>query len=87
MKVAHVGLSMGISGTEVAKEASDNVIMDNNISSIVKSVLWGSSIYENVRKFLQFQVTIKAAAVFVTFINKSREKNSKPNSEPHRAIR
>jgi Ca2+-transporting ATPase len=68
LKAANVGLSMGVSGTEVAKEASDIVIMDDNFASIVKSVLWGRSVYENVRKFLQFQITINVAAVLVTFI-------------------
>ena len=44
---------MGIAGTEVAKEAADIVIMDDNFSSIVKSVLWGRSVFANLRKFLQ----------------------------------
>jgi Ca2+-transporting ATPase len=68
LKAAHVGLAMGVTGTEVAKEASDIIIMDDNFSSIVKSVLWGRSVYENVRKFLQFQVTINFVALAVTFI-------------------
>ncbi len=74
LKVANVGLSMGVSGTEVAKEASDIVIMDDNFASIVKSVLWGRSVYENVRKFLQFQITINIAAVLVTFIGSVSER-------------
>jgi len=56
LKSADVGLSMGISGTDVAKDASDIVILDDNFSSIVKAVLWGRSVYDNIRKFLQFQV-------------------------------
>jgi Ca2+-transporting ATPase len=68
LKAAHVGLSMGIAGTEVAKEASDIVIMDDNFASIAKSVLWGRSVYENVRKFLQFQVTINFVALVITFV-------------------
>ncbi|KAL0488924.1 hypothetical protein AKO1_009094 [Acrasis kona] len=68
LKASNVGLSMGKSGTEVAKEASDIIIMDDNFTSIVKSVLWGRSVYENVRKFLQFQMTINIAAVLITFI-------------------
>ena len=47
---------MGIAGTEVAKEAADIVILDDNFSSIVKSVLWGRTVFANIRKFLQFQV-------------------------------
>ena len=53
LKESHVGLAMGIAGTEVAKEAADIVIMDDNFSSIVKSVLWGRSVFANLRKFLQ----------------------------------
>jgi Ca2+-transporting ATPase len=56
LKVADVGLAMGIAGTEVAKEAADIVILDDNFSSIVKSVLWGRTVFANIRKFLQFQV-------------------------------
>eukprot|EP00961_Rhodomonas_salina_P231177 3122838-Rhodomonas_salina.1 len=53
LKEADVGLSMGIAGTAVAQEASDIVIMDDNFSSIVKSVLWGRAVYDNIRRFLQ----------------------------------
>ena len=68
LKESHVGLSMGIAGTEVAKEASDIVILDDNFSSIVKSVLWGRSVFSNSRKFLQFQITINVVALTVAFI-------------------
>jgi Ca2+-transporting ATPase len=68
LKAAHVGLSMGLSGTEIAKEASDIVILDDNFKSIAKSVLWGRSVYENIRKFLQFQITINFAALIITFL-------------------
>ncbi len=64
LKESDVGLAMGIAGTEVAKEAADIVIMDDNFSSIVKSVLWGRSVFANIRKFLQFQVgTVCGSAV------------------------
>ena len=53
LKESDVGLAMGIAGTEVAKEAADIVIMDDNFSSIVKSVSWGRSVFSNLRKFLQ----------------------------------
>jgi Ca2+-transporting ATPase len=68
LKEADVGLSMGLSGTEVAKEASDIVILDDNFSSIVKAVLWGRSVYENIRKFLQFQLTVNIVALTVVFV-------------------
>ena len=55
-------------GTEVAKEAADIVIMDDNFSSIVKSVLWGRSVFNNIRKFLQFQLTVNLVALVVAFV-------------------
>jgi Ca2+-transporting ATPase len=68
LKEADVGLSMGIAGTQIAKEASDIIIMDDNFSSIVKAVLWGRSIFENIRKFLQFQLTVNIVALVVTIV-------------------
>ena len=65
---ADVGLAMGIAGTDVAKEACDIIIMDDNFSSIVKSVKWGRNVYESVRKFLQFQLTVNICALFLVFI-------------------
>lgn len=53
LKESDVGLAMGIAGTEVAKEAADIVILDDNFSSIVKSVSWGRCVFSNLRKFLQ----------------------------------
>ena len=54
LKKADVGFAMGITGTEVAKEASDIILLDDNFASILTAVIWGRNIYENVRKFLQF---------------------------------
>ncbi|MEW5304021.1 MAG: hypothetical protein WDW36_006657 [Sanguina aurantia] len=68
LKAADVGLAMGIAGTEVAKEAADIIIMDDNFSSIVKAVLWGRSVFNNIRKFLQFQLTVNMAALIVSFV-------------------
>ncbi|EIE19492.1 calcium-translocating P-type ATPase [Coccomyxa subellipsoidea C-169] len=68
LKESDVGLAMGIAGTEVAKEAADIVILDDNFSSIVKSVLWGRSVFGNIRKFLQFQLTVNFVALVVAFI-------------------
>lgn len=68
LKAADVGLSMGISGTEVAKEASKIVIMDDNFNSIKQAVLWGRCVYDNIRKFLQFQLTVNVVALVVAFI-------------------
>ena len=62
-KALQAGDSCLRAGTEVAKAAADIVIMDDNFSSIVKSVLWGRSVYSNIRRFLQFQLTISFAAL------------------------
>jgi calcium-translocating P-type ATPase len=69
LTAADVGLSMGISGTDVAKNASDIIIMDDNFSSIVKAVLWGRSVFDNIRKFLQFQLTVNVVALSITFLS------------------
>jgi P-type Ca2+ transporter type 2C len=68
LKAANVGLSMGIAGTEVAKEASKIVITDDNFASIVATVRWGRSIKQNIRKFLVFQLTINMVALTLTFM-------------------
>lgn len=54
LKKADVGFAMGITGTEVAKEASDIILLDDNFASIITAIRWGRNIYTNVRKFLQF---------------------------------
>jgi len=69
LKRADVGFSMGISGTEVAKEASSIVLMDDNFASIVKAMLWGRSVNDSVKKFIQFQLTVNVSAVLLAFIS------------------
>lgn len=66
---ADVGLAMGLSGTELAKEASDIVVLDDDFRSIVKSVLWGRCIYNNIQRFLQFQLTANVATLFVSLVS------------------
>lgn len=68
LKKADVGFAMGITGTEVAKEASDIILLDDNFASIVTAVKWGRNIYTNVRKFLQFQLTVNVVAMFIVFL-------------------
>merc|ERR1719361_1481696 len=68
LQEAHVGLAMNIQGTDVAKEASDIVIMDDNFASIVKTVKWGRSVYENIRKFVQFQLTVNVVALTLSTV-------------------
>ena len=57
----------GIAGTDVAKEASDIILTDDNFTSIVKAVMWGRNVYDSISKFLQFQLTVNVVAVIVAF--------------------
>ena len=68
LNAADVGLAMGIMGTDVAKNASDIVILDDNFASIVTAVKWGRCVYDNICKFLQFQLTVNVVALVITFI-------------------
>jgi Ca2+-transporting ATPase len=68
LKTAHVGFSMGIAGTEIAKEASDIILMDDNFASIVKAIMWGRCVNDAVRKFLQFQISTNITAVVITVV-------------------
>ena len=67
LKKCDVGFSMG-SGTEVAKEASDIVLLDNNFNSIVKAILYGRTIFKSIRKFIIFQLTVNFCAVFLSIV-------------------
>lgn len=69
LKAADVGFSMGIAGTEVAKEASDIILMDDNFASIIKALMWGRAVNDAVQKFLQFQVTVNITAVLLAFVS------------------
>lgn len=64
---AHVGLSMG-SGTSVAKEASDITLLDDSFSSITSAVMWGRSVYQNIQRFVLFQLTINVAALIIVLL-------------------
>lgn len=68
LKRADVGLAMGATGTEVAKEASKIVLLDDAFSTIVKAIHWGRALYENIQKFIQFQLTINASALVIAFV-------------------
>lgn len=69
IKNADVGIAMGISGTEVSKEASDIVLLDDSFSTIVKAVQWGRGIYENFQRFIQFQLTVNISSVIVVLVS------------------
>jgi len=66
---ADVGFSMGITGTQIAKSASDIIIMDENFNSIVRALVWGRNIYDSIRKFLQFQLTVNIVACVISVLS------------------
>lgn len=68
LKKANVGFAMGIKGTPVAKDAADIIIEDDNFASIVKAVKWGRNIYDNIKRFLQFQLTVNVVALITAFV-------------------
>ncbi|KAK1428337.1 hypothetical protein QVD17_17170 [Tagetes erecta] len=68
LKEADIGLSMGIQGTEVAKESSDIVILDDDFASVATVLRWGRCVYNNIQKFIQFQLTVNVAALVINFI-------------------
>ncbi|KAL3668044.1 hypothetical protein V7S43_006914 [Phytophthora oleae] len=80
LRTADVGMAMGITGTDLAKEASDIIIMDDKFSSIRTAVLWGRCVYDNIRKFLQFQLTVNIVALVVTFVSAVTGKEPPLNS-------
>lgn len=67
---------MGVTGTQVAKNASDMVLLDDNFQSIVRSIVWGRNVYLSIRKFLQFQLTVNVVAVVITLISAAIIKQS-----------
>lgn len=68
LKKADIGFAMGIAGTEVAKEASGIILLDDNFSSIITAVKYGRNIFDCIRKFLQFQLTVNIVAIFMAFM-------------------
>jgi Ca2+ transporting ATPase len=68
LKKADVGFAMGIAGTEVARESAAIILLDDNFNSIVKAVMWGRNIYDCIRKFIQFQLTVNVVAVSTTLV-------------------
>ena len=68
LKRADVGFAMGIAGTQVAREASDIILLDDNFNSIIKAIMWGRNIYDSIQKFLQFQLTVNLCAVIITLV-------------------
>ncbi|KAI5057480.1 hypothetical protein GOP47_0027495 [Adiantum capillus-veneris] len=69
LHAADIGLAMGISGTEVAKSTADVIVLDDNFSSVINVVKWGRSVYTNVQKFVQFQLTVNIVALTINFVS------------------
>jgi len=69
LKKADIGFAMGITGTEIAKEASKIILLDDNFSSIVTALKWGRNIYQSIRKFLQFQQIINVVALTISIVS------------------
>lgn len=69
LHAADIGLAMGISGTEVAKATADIIVLDDNFASIVNVVKWGRSVYTNIQKFVQFQLTVNVVALTINFVS------------------
>lgn len=67
LKKADVGFSMGITGTDIAKGASDIILLDDNFTSIVVALKFGRNVYDSVRKFLQFQLSVNVTAMAIVF--------------------
>lgn len=68
LKASDIGFAMGISGTDVAKNSAGIIILDDNFASIVRSVVWGRNVYDNIKRFLLFQLTVNIVALIVAFI-------------------
>ena len=76
LKKADIGFAMGIAGTEVAKEAAGIILLDDNFSSIITAVKYGRNIFDCIRKFLQFQLTVNGVAIVMAFMGASILKTS-----------
>ncbi|GKT16187.1 Calcium-transporting ATPase PAT1 [Aduncisulcus paluster] len=68
LKQSDVGFAMNIAGTDVAKQAADIILMDDNFNSMVRAVVWGRTVYDNIRKFIQFQLSVNVVALVVAFV-------------------
>ncbi|OQO08423.1 hypothetical protein B0A48_06293 [Cryoendolithus antarcticus] len=78
LKAADIGFSMGISGTEVAKEASAIILMDDNFTSVLTALMWGRAVNDAVRKFLQFQITVNITAVIIASVSALASSDMRP---------
>lgn len=68
LKRADIGFAMGVSGTQIAKDAADIILLDDNFASIVTAAKWGRNVYSSIQKFLQFQLTVNISAVMTALV-------------------
>eukprot|EP00927_Polykrikos_kofoidii_P053815 TRINITY_DN48370_c0_g1_i1.p1 TRINITY_DN48370_c0_g1~~TRINITY_DN48370_c0_g1_i1.p1 ORF type:complete len:1121 (-),score=233.47 TRINITY_DN48370_c0_g1_i1:148-3411(-) len=68
LKAADIGFAMGISGTQIAKDAANIILLDDNFASIVTAANWGRNVFDSIQKFLQFQLTVNIAVLFINLI-------------------
>ncbi len=68
LKRADIGFAMGIAGTQIAKDAADIILIDDNFASIVTAAKWGRNVYASIQKFLQFQLTVNISAVITALV-------------------
>merc|ERR1719436_2191110 len=68
LRRAHVGFAMSITGTRVAQDAADILLLDDNFASVVKALMWGRNVYDSIQKFLQFQLTVNVSAVSISVL-------------------
>lgn len=80
LKKADVGFGMGIAGTDVCLEAADIIIVNDNFERIVRAAKWGRNVYDNIQRFLRFQLTVNFVALTVTFIGSAVMKQSPVNA-------
>ncbi len=82
LQKADVGVAMGIRGTDIAKQASDIVLLDDNFRSIVRAVHWGRALFENIQSFIQFQLTINLSALAIVFFATLLGLTNEPGEPP-----
>ena len=68
LKKADVGFAMGIAGTDIAQNAADIILLDDNFASIITAVKWGRNIYDSIQKFIQFQLSVNVVALAIAFV-------------------